>query len=167
MRTSSGKRLWKWTATLLIFPEGCILAMFPILYATIYIYIDLTFVELFWKGEYISNEGNILSSVTYAYPFSSLAPIYLFVTLARNKKLHLQTVCSLNQIALTKNFKSYLTQLWVSSLRFFAGFHDSKEETSLRYSRWGPKNQSFSETLRVFFLVCFVIWFILRLWGDL
>lgn len=93
MRTSSQKRLWKWAATILISPEGCIPAMFPIcLYSTVCMYRHLMFVELSWKGKHISNEGNILSCVSYAYPFSYLAPIYPFVTLARNKKLHLYTV---------------------------------------------------------------------------
>lgn len=159
MRTSSQKRLWKWAATILISPEGCIPAMFPIcLYATVYMYRDLMFVEQSWKGKHISNEGNILSCqlcISFFIPGS-----YLPICDPGQEQKITSVDCSVKQIALTKNFKSHLTQLWVSSLRFFVHFHDFAGGTSCRYSRWGPQNRSFYETPGVFFNL-------LALWFDL
>lgn len=151
MRTSSGKRLWKWASTLPIFPEGCIAAMLPIsLCATVYIYRDLTFVELSWAGEYISNEGNILSHISYAYVFFTPGSI---CNPGQEQKVTSIGCLFQQEDCLDQGFWKPLD----------TGFHDSPGETSLRYSKWEPKNQSFSDTPSL----SFFSWFVLRLWGDL
>lgn len=85
MRVSFGKRVLKWAATPLILSEGCILGILPVLclylhrslstYATMHT--DLIFVELSWKGEYISNEHLYLVSVLYIL----FHPCFLFIHL--------------------------------------------------------------------------------------